>query len=276
VIDQPCIIEGCKRSPQHAYGWCRAHYMRWRRYGDPLGGKPRYEECTVDGCDVKHYAHGWCRAHYDRWKHYGDPLGGPVHYDKCRAGDCERPIHIQGWCSPHYYRVQQYGDPHAGTPIKPFRGRERRWAKAPEKCSVEDCGKAPAARGLCTKHYYRWRVNGDPLKLKTRAKGEGTRYVNNQGYVVLKWMKKGVEVTVLEHRLVMEQVLGRELYPFENVHHKNGVKTDNDPGNLEIWVRSQPAGQRLEDQIRFYASHYPAELTEALGIDASRTPTFVP
>ena len=32
--------------------------------------------CSIEGCGKRHYARGWCDAHYRRWKRNGDPLGG--------------------------------------------------------------------------------------------------------------------------------------------------------------------------------------------------------
>lgn len=32
--------------------------------------------CSIDRCAGKHYGRGWCRKHYDRWVRHGDPLGG--------------------------------------------------------------------------------------------------------------------------------------------------------------------------------------------------------
>lgn len=52
-----------------------------------------------------------------------------------------------------------------------------------------------------------------------------------------------------QHREVMKEILGRDLLPGENVHHKNGVRHDNRPENLELWVTHQPSGQRPDDLV---------------------------
>lgn len=49
----------------------------------------------------------------------------------------------------------------------------------------------------------------------------------------------------------MEKVLGRSLYKGETVHHVNGVRNDNRPENLELWVTSQPRGQRPGDLVEW-------------------------
>lgn len=82
-----------------------------------------------------------------------------------------------------------------------------------------------------------------------------TRRVTDHGYVIM-FVGKGYPGAtkagqVMEHRKVMQDVLGRALVKHENVHHINGSRADNRIENLELWSTSQPQGQRVEDKIRW-------------------------
>jgi HNH endonuclease len=57
-----------------------------------------------------------------------------------------------------------------------------------------------------------------------------TGTITNQGYRAFSFNYE----TLFEHRLVMEQHLGRKLLPDEDVHHKDGNRLNNSPDNLEV------------------------------------------
>ena len=70
----------------------------------------------------------------------------------------------------------------------------------------------------------------------------GYRTTHNQGYwMVLCKGHRGASKTgyVLEHRLRMEEKLGRLLERNELVHHKNGNKKDNRLSNLELVTHAE-------------------------------------
>lgn len=73
-------MEKCSECDKPIYlrGWCRPHYRRWKKYGDPLGHSVKIvKECIAeDGCKSPAHCRGFCKKHYSRWRHHGDPLGG--------------------------------------------------------------------------------------------------------------------------------------------------------------------------------------------------------
>jgi hypothetical protein len=92
------------------------------------------------------------------------------------------------------------------------------------------------------------------LNCNKRRRNPKYPYTNSNGYILV-----GVEEHpyktkrgyVPEHRLVMEKHLNRYLEPHENVHHKNGIRSDNRLEYLELWITKQPKGQRIEDLIQW-------------------------
>lgn len=76
---------------------------------------------------------------------------------------------------------------------------------------------------------------------------KGYKWINPGGYVVINL--GGKHNTILEHRLVMSEAIGRPLHKHETVHHINGDRSDNRLENLELWSTSQPAGQRVDDKV---------------------------
>ena len=177
----------------------------------------------------------------------------------CSVAGCERQAVTRGWCHAHYQRWARTGDVLAERPI----GRQ-----VNAQCAIAGCPRDAIARQLCRTHYRRVRTYGDarpdvPVRV---VAGEG--FIHN-GYRIVPVPAElrhltGGETPYPEHRLAMASMLGRPLRPDESVHHRNGRRTDNRPGNLELWSRWQPRGQRVRDKVEFALEILERYLPEAL------------
>ncbi len=169
---------------------------------------------------------------------------------KCAIEGCERPLYRTQYCCPHYERKRKLGDPLAGGTYHQPRI---------EICTAEGCGKKTVARGFCSAHYHLFKKYGDHKIAKHKwyqNKRDEWHLAHTTGYI---WRYVGrndpnaSEHTgyAYQHRVVMAEIIGRPLRGNESVHHKNGDRTDNRPENLELWVKSQPAGQRASDLVEW-------------------------
>ena len=152
--------------------------------------------------------------------------------------------------------MPQLGDIQVGTKMGRTCTSRMIWA-ACEKCGKERWKRLVEDKpesNLCYKCSYR----GTPGKGNGRWKGG--RHVNGSGGYYEVWIEKDdffypmVQPSrgsyVLEHRLVMAKHLNRCLLPWEVVHHKNGIKTDNRIENLELLGANSKHNMMLNKEIK--------------------------
>lgn len=62
--------------------------------------------CTICGKPMK--GHGFCEKHYLRWKKYGDPLAYRIP-ERAKCSVCGKPAHARGLCGKHYMQAKRSG-----------------------------------------------------------------------------------------------------------------------------------------------------------------------
>lgn len=114
-----CSIEECDNK-HYSRGYCRKHYERLRRHGNPYWTEKKrevFEKCQSKDCDRAHFAKGFCVKHYTRLRKNGHHKRifkqQPDRYKgvKCKIYNCQNVNLVYGYCSKHYQRFLKFGFP---------------------------------------------------------------------------------------------------------------------------------------------------------------------
>lgn len=115
-----CSVEGCEGA-YHGRGWCRSHYRRWKKHGDPMKGirnlgaslPDRFaafvevapsdecivwpqESCFTSGYGLIRYQGKNLRAHRVSYEiHKGEIPPGMLVRHKCDNPPCVNPDHLE-------------------------------------------------------------------------------------------------------------------------------------------------------------------------------------
>jgi hypothetical protein len=221
-----------------------------QRYPGRPQKKTEWAQCKAEECErtTKDGSLGFCRTHYAAYRRgmldleSGKRLRpalrvasyGPGAH--CSVAGCGRRPKGDGLCPAHWLRRKNGLD--LDAPLRP-RARKNEIVL----CLVVGCTRRATSRGMCGPHTHqreRGILDGSGKKLREPSRGgrpRRERWKDPYGYIHI-YVPEHPHVrhdgTILEHRFVMEWLLGRYLEDWEIVHHKNGNRMDNCPENLVV------------------------------------------
>lgn len=120
-------------------------------------------KCSVDSCDKSQIAHGFCDAHYRRWKRYGDPLGGGTQQGAPEKFLREVVLSYQGddcliW--PFYKDRTGYAKIHRNSLVHRIVCEEINGPPpTPRHEAAHSCGRGK--KGCCTPNHLRWATHAE-------------------------------------------------------------------------------------------------------------------
>lgn len=248
-----CRFTGCTNTRKGGLGYCPGHYKQHSK-GQVL--KPvKYQTsnvgktCVGPGCDRPAVSVGMCSGHASQRKRgkaltmLGSTRGVAIRMYEgvaCSFEGCARPAIAKGLCNTHNMQARR------GLELRPIGTRTRPPIKP---CKRDECERKAEKLGWCSTHYRQY-FRSRQTKPIHQPKGRSVDAFSGYAYIKATGHSEAQRTGWgLEHRIVMSDHLGRPLWPDEQVHHINGVRDDNRIENLELWSKSQPSGQRVEDKL---------------------------
>jgi hypothetical protein len=216
------------------------------------------DTCSIDWCQAKVSVGRLCRHHAAKKRN---------EVVTCARPGCDEPAIGHTRCPDHRNRAleaietksQQLHDERAQA--RQARRQAERTQKSKERMAAQVAEQRRRDLDKLTKPKASTQADADAsmtaeIRSNARKNRAAKGSINDGGYRVIRGQ--------LEHRTVMAEHIGRDLYVWENVHHLNGIRDDNRIENLELWAKAQPCGQRPEDLAAWVVEFYPDMVAAAV------------